>query len=1024
MWKLATLVALLVLSCAPVTPARDLNVPRVRDDSLTFADIGSRAVLAAATRYPKLVEAAPVPPIALTASDGTGLSLVSYRARAVIDGPLAFTELELTFRNPRNEQVEGRFEVSLPPSAAVSRLAMRIGDRWQEAEVVEKQHARKSYEAILHDGFDPALLEKKAGNTFAARIFPIAAGADKAIILSYSHNLDGVAYRLPLRGLPLIERVDVAAQVRHDGDWQRHRLQEQIYAPPSDFVVPAPVASSALRHGNLVAFVVRPSLDAREQRLRRIAVLFDTSASRAVGFAREVKRLSALLAALRERHGDDCQLELAAFDQAVTPLYVGPIGGFSGGASLLARRPLGASDLSAALVWLGKRDDLDRAILMTDAVATTGISDGGALVRQLKAKRTRVARLDVVLSGATRDHAMARRLAIGALNEDGAVLASHLPAADLARRISHVTRSGIAIGIEGAKWVWPNQLDGVQPGDSHVVFAHLEPGRLGKGALKVQLGGSVDERLSLPVRQAEGPLLARAAAAATIERISEKMTRSQPGAERDFLRQRIVDLSTEYRVLSDHTALLVLETERQYARFGIDRSALVDILVATDDGVRRHHRDGPVIAGVAGGTTSPSPRGPPSPAEVTRSSQRDERRSRTKPKVRRLLQSELRNVERLLEATGDDDDDDDDDGYGYEFSDDPLSPPNLDELSALDPEAAHRPNGRRHDPIDRRQRLEQELRDAYPYEGRMAVVMNKLDPSRCPRPACGEEAIVEALAWQNAEPVDAMAIIALGEALERSGHVALAARAYGSLIDLYAGRAEMLRFAAGRLESLGHHGARLARRAYDASVADRPDHLTAHRARAFARLRQGRAKAAFETLEQAFRRYPSGRFDGGLEVLRQDLALIAAAWIRADPSAEPQIVERLAVRGARLQTRASLRFVLTWETDANDVDLHVFDEGLQHAFHASPDLPSGGKLHHDVTNGFGPELFAIDEPAAYPYRLVVHYYNRGPMGYGMGKVDVVHHDGSGRLTFETRPFVVMKDRAFVDLGAVERPQLP
>jgi hypothetical protein len=39
------------------------------------------------------------------------------------------------------------------------------------------------------------------------------------------------------------------------------------------------------------------------------------------------------------------------------------------------------------------------------------------------------------------------------------------------------------------------------------------------------------------------------------------------------------------------------------------------------------------------------------------------------------------------------------------------------------------------------------------------------------------------------------------------------------------------------------------------------------------------------------------------------------------------------------------------------------------------------------------------------------------MGYGMGKLEIVDHDGEGGLTFEERPFVVMQDRAFVELGS-------
>jgi len=42
------------------------------------------------------------------------------------------------------------------------------------------------------------------------------------------------------------------------------------------------------------------------------------------------------------------------------------------------------------------------------------------------------------------------------------------------------------------------------------------------------------------------------------------------------------------------------------------------------------------------------------------------------------------------------------------------------------------------------------------------------------------------------------------------------------------------------------------------------------------------------------------------------------------------------------------------------------------------------------------------------------------MGYGMGKVDVISHDGEGKIDFDSRPFVVMNDRAYVDLGKVLR----
>jgi hypothetical protein len=42
------------------------------------------------------------------------------------------------------------------------------------------------------------------------------------------------------------------------------------------------------------------------------------------------------------------------------------------------------------------------------------------------------------------------------------------------------------------------------------------------------------------------------------------------------------------------------------------------------------------------------------------------------------------------------------------------------------------------------------------------------------------------------------------------------------------------------------------------------------------------------------------------------------------------------------------------------------------------------------------------------------------MGYGMGKLQIIDHDGRGGLTFDERPFVVMTDQAYVDLGTVTR----
>ena len=124
----------------------------------------------------------------------------------------------------------------------------------------------------------------------------------------------------------------------------------------------------------------------------------------------------------------------------------------------------------------------------------------------------------------------------------------------------------------------------------------------------------------------------------------------------------------------------------------------------------------------------------------------------------------------------------------------------------------------------------------------------------------------------------------------------------------------------------------------------------------------------------------------------------------------------------RPDAQPSLRFVLTWETDANDVDFHVIDGAAEHAWYSQKTLPSGGELFADVTTGYGPECFAIPGKASgFPYSFQAQYYARGPMGYGMGKLQIVQHDGNGGLKFDERPYIIMKDRAYVELGKLERP---
>jgi hypothetical protein len=279
-----------------------------------------------------------------------------------------------------------------------------------------------------------------------------------------------------------------------------------------------------------------------------------------------------------------------------------------------------------------------------------------------------------------------------------------------------------------------------------------------------------------------------------------------------------------------------------------------------------------------------------------------------------------------------------------------------------------------------------------------------------------DRTLAKARAWHDRAPGDVLGLIGYGDVLEAKGDVARAARIYGSIIDLFPARADMRRFAGERLARLANQQ-RLIVGTLKRAAADRPDHLTGRRMYAYALYRVGKPAEAFATILQAIDQpYRNDSYRGAQRVLADDAGMLGAAYAAAEPAKRGEIERELAKRNLALATTASTRFILYWETDGNDVDFHIQDARGGHAWYSHMQLESGGELYADVTTGYGPECFAIPgTPKAGPYRISINYYSQGPMGYGMGLLEIQRFDG-GKLTFEDRPYVIMNDHAYVDLG--------
>jgi tetratricopeptide (TPR) repeat protein len=998
--------------------------------------------------------------------------MVSLSARAFVEDPIAFTELRMVFHNPEARVREGRFEIDLPPGAAISRFAMKIDGRWQEAEVVERQAARRAYEDFLHRRQDPALMEKKAGNQFRARVFPIPANGTKELIISYSQRLDHSAepYRIHVQGLPKLDTLSAEVVVgdgRADGltsaaggaarRTQSLTIHEQSFAPTTDLEVRIADRPSVtgLRNGRLALGRVPIDLRLQADEIDAITVLFDTSASRALGYETQIRRLGALLESIERAHGSPIDARVIAYDQESSEVYRGDARGFidAGALALETRGPLGASDLGGALRRLATEPNAPaRILVVTDGILTSGETEHERIrdaVQSLGDQGTE--RVDALVVGGIRDDVLLDHLVGAGLAKTGVVADGRLTGESLLRKLTRTTRSDVRVSVPGAEWVWPRTLDGIQPGDEVMVFADLPEDR----PFVVELEGIGD--VEIPTRPAPAALLDRVLARAEIDRFSAMIgTQAADDVEkRRALEQKILQLSTRHRVLSNYTALLVLETDADYARFGIERDALADILTVGPAGITTVDRKAGLQIAV------PAPRvGRDEWAKNQADDADKEGDEKLEAKDARTFSARKKMVlgggeDPLGDAGGapsfsaNAPEDAAPEGAGPPPS--PSRPPDLrdpfDEVAEEEEEPPSRgnvnlpataerappasaraparrrgrggPGDRSHDGFER---ADPKPEDAW--DGEFARIMAMISGDRI------GDARRAAMTWRAKEPGSELALLALGEAAEAAKDWRTAARAYGSLIDLFSSRADIRRMAGQRFERLAQRMAAdggvaltMAIDTYAHAVEQRPDHPASHRLYAYALAKAGRWAEAFDAIEAGAKRdYPGDRFRGVKRILSDDVGLIAAGWRAAAPAATKNLKARLDNGGWSMATGPSTRFVLVWETDANDVDFHIYDGARGHAYYSQKQLGSGGELYADVTTGYGPECFTIPgKPRAYPYSLQAHYYSRGPMGYGMGKLQVVQHDGRGALRFDEQPFVIMRDGATVNLGRLEGP---
>ncbi len=131
----------------------------------------------------------------------TALELTGVSVGVVIRDRMATTMMEIRLRNPGGARQEAELLVPVPDGAVVRGFAFQGPGAEPSARLLPRDEGRATYDRIVAQARDPALLEFVGFNLVRSSVFPVEPGGTQVVRLTYEHLLavdgDRVDYVLP-----------------------------------------------------------------------------------------------------------------------------------------------------------------------------------------------------------------------------------------------------------------------------------------------------------------------------------------------------------------------------------------------------------------------------------------------------------------------------------------------------------------------------------------------------------------------------------------------------------------------------------------------------------------------------------------------------------------------------------------------------------------------------------------------------------------------------------------------------------
>lgn len=560
----------------------------------------------------------------LIADGGFGgvLEIREHTVNVTINNGIAVTDVTQIFSNTENRQVEALYTFPVPKGASVANFSMWINGKEMIGEVIEKKRAREIYNSYKKTRRDPGLLEQVDYKTFEMRIFPINAGAEQKVRLTYYQELnidnDQGTYVYPLatvtrKGIDTRTTGKFAINAELKSSIPLVHIESPSH--PNDFVIARhadsyATASLETPEGSLASDVVinfdisRPKsgidmitskekgedgyfcmtitagkeLSEKDFGMDFVFVL-DVSGSMADSGKMIVSK-NALEAFINEV-GDKDRMEIMTFNVSPTILF----GELKGGSEqarkeamefLSNQKARGGTELVPAMTTAYKYNDPDRTLNVV--ILSDGMTEQGERQTLLRLIQSRPQNARVFCIGIGNE---VNRPLLEQMAEDSGGLAAFISRGDnfkraaksFKRKLMRPAATDLHLDFEGLQVydVEPDLLPNLYHGSPIRIYGRYK----GNGNVDVQLSGSIQgvalkQNLSIPFPEtdSENPEIERMWAWKRIDQLLKKTSRT---GRRDQAIDEIIHLGEEYSIVSEYTSFLVLENDAEYRRWKIER---------------------------------------------------------------------------------------------------------------------------------------------------------------------------------------------------------------------------------------------------------------------------------------------------------------------------------------------------------------------------------------------------------------------------------------------------------------------